>query len=464
MQSSKRQNAMLATFAKITTCTAALLAIVLVGVAIRRPVPQAVSQKVRQAQSAQADRLQLFKFPMRFEPNEGQSGSPVKFVARGSGYGLFLMKDEAVLELSGRSADKPASTPAGVWWIADSGLGATGKAASADVLRIKLRDANQNPRIEALDPLVSRSNYLIGNDPRNWRTGVPNYARVAYREVYPGIDLIYHGDGRQLEYDFVVALGRDVRKIRLNITGARRVTIGSDGQLHLRVGASEVVEHAPVAYQQIGNLRRPVQSTFVRVADNTIGFQIASYDRNLPLTIDPVLVYSTYLGGGVDDVADAIALDSSNNVYVVGQTGSGAWPNNNFPVTAGALQTSYVGMPTGFVSKLSSDGSALLYSTYLGGNQSTAARGIAVDSSGNAYVTGSTAATDFAVTPAALQTTVLYAGGVGFVSKLNSDGSALIYSTYLGGAGGFSESDAITLDSSNSAYVSGYTEFTEFSD
>jgi len=420
--------------------TAALLIGPAVTVGIIRP------DCIANAATAATARAELVQLPMRFEPNQGQTDPRVQFVSRGSGYALFLTKDEAVLALR---ADSPSVQSPRMRHVAYAKP--SDKASAGAVFRIKLRDANPNPRIAGLEPMASRSNYFTGSDPKQWRTGVANYAEVAYRDVYPGIDLVYHGNGQQLEYDFVVAPGTDPQRIRLSIAGADQLLIGHDGQLHIRAGASEIVEHAPVAYQQIGDTRHPVESSFVRGPDNTIGFQVASYDQHLPLTIDPTLVYSTYLGSG-NVIAYAIAVDSSNHAYVTGLTSA-----TDFPTTTGALQTTgSKGPEDGFVSELNASGTALVYSTYLGGSgfSSTVAYGIAVDSTHDAYVAGLTEATDFPTTPGALQT--VFGGGTqnAFIAKLNSTGSALIYSTYLGGSRN-AEARALVLDSANNAYITG---------
>jgi hypothetical protein len=269
---------------------------------------------------------------------------------------------------------------------------------------------------------------------------------VKYANVYPGVDLVYYGNQRQLEYDFVVEPGADPRQIQLGFEGAKRLRLDADGDVILSIGGGEVIEHKPVIYQEIGGMRRRVTGGYALRNGHTVGFKLAGYDSHRSLTIDPSLVYSTYLGGSSDGTA--IAVDSLGNAYVAGTATS-----SNFPTTAGAFQTTLRGDGDAFVAKLNSSGSGLVYSTYLGGGNFDAGGGIALDSSGNAYVTGHTFSTDFPTTAGAFQTTL---GGEtnAFVSKLNSSGSALVYSTYLGGSNR-DVGQGIAVDSLGNAYVAG---------
>ena len=239
----------------------------------------------------------------------------------------------------------------------------------------------------------------------------------------------------QLEYDFVLAPGADPRQIELSFDGAKRLRLDAGGNLIVDIAGGEVIEHKPVIYQDIAGIRRRVAGGYELRSGHRVGFKLAGYHAHRRLTIDPSLVYSTYLGGSNSDQGTRIAVDSSGNAYVIGSTSS-----SNFPTTVGAFQTTLRTTPpsdNAFVSKLNSSGSALVYSTYLGGSNTLtpveSGNGIAVDSSGNAYVTGSTGSSDFPTTPGAFQTTLRGTGNA-FVSKLNSSGSALVYSTYLGGS------------------------------
>jgi hypothetical protein len=374
----------------------------------------------------------LTKLPLAFEKNRGQTGSKVKFLARGQGYTLFLTSGEAVLALHKASA-------------------------KSGVLRMKLLGANPASNVSGVDELPGKTNYFIGNDAKRWHTNVPMYAKVKYKSVYSGIDLVYYGNQRQLEYDFVVAPGADPRCIQLGVRGARKISRREDGDLVLAMAEGEIRWHKPVVYQGNDGARQEVAARYAIKGKNRVAFEVADYDSRRPLFIDP-LVYSTYLGGSGGDDGWAIAVDSSGGAYVAGSTAS-----INFP-TMNPLQPNEAdgGVDSdAFVAKFNATGSALVYSTYLGGNAADYGNGIAVDSSGNAYVTGYTQSTNFpTVNP--LQPTI--GGGQGidaFVAKLNSTGSALVYSTYLGGSGE-DIGNGIAVDSSGNAYVTGGTSSSDF--
>jgi len=404
------------------------------------------------------------KLPLSFEANQGQVDGQVKFLSRGQGYKLFLAGTEAVLQLqNGDSARNSQSA------IRDPQLaGRQPKAESRQpaVLRMRLVGANPNAEVRGLAELPGKSNYFIGNDPSKWRTNVPTYGKVEYRDVYPGVSLVYYGKGRQLEHDFVVAPGGDPRVIRLAVEGAEKVELDAQGDLVLHASDGEVRFHKPVIYQEIDGARQEIAGGFVLRSPNPqseirnpqlseVGFQVAAYDAAHPLVIDPVLVYSSYLGGNATEYGLGIAVDTAGNAYLTGKTTS-----SNFP-TASALQTiSGGGSADGFVTKLNASGSAIVYSTYIGGNGSEAFQGIAVDPFGNAYVTGATDSRNFP-TAGALQAS--YGGGStdAVVVKLNARGSALLYSTYLGGSGQ-DEGNDIAVDAVGSAYVTGYTASSNF--
>ena len=305
----------------------------------------------------------------------------------------------------------------------------------------------------------ARANYFIGNDPDKWRTNVPTYAKVQYQDVYPGVDLVYYGNQRQLEYDLVVGPGADPAAIALSFEGVKGLRIDAQGDLVLDTPGGEVRQHKPLVYQEVDGVRREIAGAYVLNAERQVGFQVAAYDASQPLIIDPVLVYSTYLGGGGGG-GHGIAVDASGNAYVTGFTAS-----TDFP-TASPFQGTFGGLILiAFVTQLDAAGSALVYSTYLGGSgfivfdQGT---GIAVDASGNAYVTGNTNSTDF---PTASPFQPAFGGGSfpgdAFVTKFNAAGSALVYSSYLGGTGTDAGQD-IALDTAGNAYVSGVTDSTDF--
>jgi hypothetical protein len=315
---------------------------------------------------------------------------------------------------------------------------------------------NVNPHAQAIgqDELHGKSNYFIGNDPAKWRTNIPTYARVKYEGVYPGVDLVYYGNQGQLEYDFVVAPGADPRLVTLAFEGARKVHIDPRGELVLGVEGGEVRQHKPVIYQEVAGIKQEVSGRYVMKGTHQVGFRVATYDPRRPLIIDPVLVYSTYLGGSDIEEARGIAVDGAGSAYVTGSAGP------TFPTTAGAAQTMYAGGSDAFVTKLDATGSRLVYSTYLGGSDVDLGQSIAVDAAGSAYVTGFTNSTNFPTTAGAAQTT--FAGlSDAFVTKLNATGSGLAFSTYLGGSS-HDDGGGIAVDAAGSAYVAGNTQSTNF--
>ncbi len=406
--------------------------------------------------SADKARLDLRKvtssLPLRFEPNLGRSNEKVKFFSRGSGYGLFLTASEAVFVLrkNERVSEKKEPLNNDVS-VPDSSLRSR-HSASARVLTLRLLGANKHSQVRGLDELPGRQNYFIGNDPKQWRTDVPAYRKVSYEQIYAGIDLTYYGNQRQLEYDFEVAPGADPGTIRLGFDLQARAQIASNGDLVLTSGAAEVRQQKPTVYQQVNGDRRLIDGRYVLLGKQQVGFHIGAYDRTRPLVIDPTLVYSTYLGGGGDDLGSSIAVDSSNNVYIAGSTSS-----TNFPLKNAAFGTN-AGLADVFVTKIDAAGANVIYSTYVGGSGLDRGDGIAVDSSGNAYVVGrvDSSSTNFPTTPGVLAPT--YRGGDfdGFVLKLNAQGNGLVYSTFLGGEENDS-TEGVAIDSAGNAYVTGGT-------
>jgi hypothetical protein len=397
------------------------------------------------------------KLPLHFEANRGQTHKDVRFLSRGPGYSLYLTAGEAVLVLA-----KPNP---------DSKRDARGTQARPDAparirsvaLRMGLEGAEPKPLASGLEELPGTANYFIGKDPAKWRTNVPTYAKVQYQNVYPGIDLVYYGNQRQLEYDFVLAPGADPKKIVLGFRGADKLEIDAQGELVLHAAGGDIHQHKPVIFQNIDGVRRDIAGGYIRKGASRVGFEIASYDTSRPLIIDPVLSYSTYLGGSGSggDTGNGIAVDADGNAYVTGYTTS-----LDFPTTLNAFQSvSAPAGPNAFVTKLNPTGTGLVYSTYLGGSDSDAARSIAVDASGSAYVTGSTRSNDFPTTAGAFQPTFTAPAGVAnaFVTKLDPSGSTLVYSTYLGGSGVYGDfGSGIAVDSAGEAYVIGTTSSNDF--
>jgi hypothetical protein len=383
------------------------------------------------------------RLPLRFERNDGQVDARVKFLARGPGHSLFVTPAEMVLSL--RKGDgqrrKPGPLPGEV------GRAATG----ASVLRVRLLGARRDAEAEGLEELPGRTNYFKGNDPRRWRTDIPGYARVRSRGVYPGIDVVYYVNQKQVEYDFVVAPGADPRRIRLGFEGARDLRLDAEGNLVVALDGGEVVHHRPRVHQEVASARRAVEGRFVLRGRKEAGFALGPYDTRQAVVIDPVLSYSTYLGGSEDDSGVGIAVDGQGSAYVGGITLSADFP------TQDPLQTA-PGSYDVFVAKLSPSGDGLVYSTYLGGSSSDFGGNIAVDGQGSAYVVGETFSTDF---PTQNPYQEDQPNQDVFVTKLSPSGSSLVYSTYLGGGGDDYSSD-VAVDGTGSAHVVGYTLSTDF--
>ncbi len=376
------------------------------------------------------------KLPLGFEINQGQTNGEVKFLSRGAGYTVYLTPTEAVLSLNKprRMNDaKGSSAPAN------------------DVLRMKLAGANPRPAVEGYDQLPGKSNYFIGNNPRKWRTNVPSYERVQYHEVYPGIDLVYYGNHRQLENDFVVAAGADPELIRLAFDGAKLVTTDQEGNLSLQTAEGSVLLKRPVIYQTIAGVRHEVRGDYSLKNSGQVGFAVGTYDRSQPLVIDPVLVYSFPLVGNSTDSSAAIAVDAAGNAYVAGFTRSA-----NFPTVA-AYDSTLGGLQDVFISKLNPAGTALIYSTFIGGSLDDSAYDLAIDAAGNVYLTGRTSSLDFPLVNA-FDSTHTSGSGVedAFVTRLNPAGSALVYSSFLKGQFG-ARGYGIATDGAGNAYVTGTT-------
>ncbi len=383
------------------------------------------------------------QMPVSFEVNQGQTSPRVKYLARGQGYTLFLTSREAVLALR---PEKHRRTP--------------GKQSSSLVaLRLRLLRAASSAQVTGENQLAGYSNYFLGNNPRDWHTHIPNYAQVRYHHNYPGIDLVYFGRQGQLENDFMISPGANPKAIRMGLQGVKSLHLNRAGDLVVEVSGGAVYLRRPRAYQGRGAGRREVAVHYQIGAGNQVGFKVGRYDRRQELVIDPVLSYSTYLGGNGGDIGYGIAVDSSGDAYVVGTTNS-----SNFPTTTGVQSASYSGNGDVFVAKINPSGNPsstsstpqLVYSTYIGGSGADSGAAIAVNAGGDAFITGSTSSSDFPTTSSAFQST--YGGsGDAFVAQLASTGASLVYSSYLGGSG----ADAgygIAIDSSSDAYVTGSTQ------
>ena len=368
-----------------------------------------VSMIISQIVSLGADRYSL---PLVFEPNLGQTDSSVRFVARSRGFPV-LLEDCALAPLKSGGA--------------------------------RLRFVNARCReIEGADPTGGVSNYVSGRDPAKWITRVPHYRSVRYRDVWPGIDVIFHGSPTDLEYDFIVRPGGEPRRIQLRWDGAKGIHLeGAD--VIVQTAGGDLRMHRPRVYQDLAGGRVEIDTAY-KIEGRTVGFAMARYDAKHPVVIDPVLSYSTYLGSPADEFSRRGAVDGTGSIFVAQTTVSTV-----FPTTPGALDSSANGSDDVVVSRFKPDGTGLLYSTYIGGSGRDSLSGIAVDRDGNAYVAGSTASPNFPTTPSALKSAL---GGTrdAFVLKLNPTGTQLLYSTLLGGPGD-DVSQGIAIDGSGNAYL-----------
>jgi len=384
------------------------------------------------------------QMPLTFEANQGQTDARVAFLSRGKGYTAFLTAGGMVLSL--RPVDSAMA----------QGIAEVAKTKSMQLphttLQFTLVGAAQNPMALGEDPQPGRVNYFIGNDPVKWRTNVQTYAKVRYRNVYPGIDLVYYGSHRQLEYDFAISPGADPSRIQFEIKGAKQIHLDSQGDLVLQTTNGTLHFQSPVVYQESNGLRVPVLGAYVMNDSTHIAFRVAQYDSSKPLVIDPVLVYSTYVGGSGNDLPVGIAVDNTGSVYIAGYTDS-----VDFPLAAlGSLPT---GADHVFVAKLDPSGSTLVYADYIGGNSQDYGYGLVLDSANEVYVTGTTSSSNFPVV-SPYQGSLLGAFN-GFLTKLSADGSSLLYSTFLGGNSA-DVTSTIAIDSAGSVLVAGYTFSTNF--
>ncbi len=363
-------------------------------------------------------RAKYLQLPLAFEKQ--QAGGREEFVSRGQGYTLALQGGKASI------AVKPAEGPAAVVSFEFAG--------------------GRTPDAVPGEELPGKVNLIYGNDPRMWKLGLPTYGKVTYRDVYPGTDVVYYGNQSQLEFDLVLKAGADPDAIRMKVGGARKLSVDASGALVIGDGSGDLRVALPRIYQEAGGTRKNISGHYAIHGRDEVAFSVDPYDRSRELVIDPTIVYSTLLGGGTNTtVGEGIALDSSGNMYVTGYTYA-----QDFP-TANALQGGLTGGSNGFVTKINAAGTALIYSTYLGGSSYDFFQGIAVDSTGAAWVTGYTQSSDFPVLNAAQST---YGGGTdAFVARLTAAG-ALQFSTFLGGSS-YDSGQGIAVDSSNNGFVTG---------
>jgi len=400
--------------------------------------------------AAQSQARSLFAgMPLMFEPNQGQGNldpadQRAKFVARGSGYSLFLGSEGAILSLSSSQQKSSKHSP-------------VGRATRVESLQMKLAGSNPNARLTATDLLPGKSNYFLGNDPAKWRSGVPQFARVGYENIYPGINLVFYGNQGQLEYDFQISPGANPAQAELEFNGTKLEL--EDGDLVMKGEGGGVRLDAPRVYQEVAGRQVPVEGSFVLRAANRVGFAIGPYDHSRELVIDPVLTYSTYFGGSGDEHATSVAIDSQGEVYLTGSTTSANLP------AVGVYQTTLNGTQNAYIAKInpSTGSNGLIYVTYLGGDGVDTPVGIAVDGAGDPFVAGTTSSTNFPTTSTTAYQTIPEAGSSGtqhvFITELNNVSgvaTSLLYSSYLSGNGDDIAS-GMTIDSRGYIYVTGTT-------
>ncbi|MHB8215179.1 MAG: DUF7948 domain-containing protein [Candidatus Sulfotelmatobacter sp.] len=394
--------------------------------------------------------------PLAFERNQGQTDPQVKYLARGKGYTLFLTANDAVFSLHSRPAASKSSAFQDLPEVDAKSVAQRphDKKGSTAVVHMHLVGGNSMATVQGSGPMAGTANYFLGNDPGKWRSGVARYARVSYQSVYPGVNMAFHGAERELEFDFVLAPDANPAPIGFQFTGSQGMKTDDSGNLIISSAAGDVLLHKPVAYQELNGAQQPVDARFVLKAGNQVSFELGNYDRSRELVIDPSVsyAYSTYLGGTGDDSGYGIAFDNSGNAYITGQTDS-----TDFPTTTGGAK----GGTDVFVTKIAADGSSLIYSTYVGGTSDDSGNGIAVDASGNAYVAGGTASTNFPTTTGAFQTSLKGTTGNAFIFKLNPTSATLLYSTYLGGTG-TDTAFGMAIDGSGNVYAAGRTSSSDF--
>lgn len=399
----------------------------------------------------------MANLPYQFEPNVGQVADPSQqFIGQSGDATVLLSANTATWLLQSGTASAPAAD--------DFNTTAPPPLPTTTELQMQFVGANPSAQAQGTGLLPGVSNYFIGDNPSQWRTDVPNYSGLVIQEVYPGIDLVYQdAAGGGMEYSWQVAPGADPGQIQLAFTGAQSITLDGQGNLLLQTAAGTVEQKAPVVYQMVNGIQENVAGHFVLEAGNRVGFAVGSYNASLPLVIDPSCFTSTYVSGsgtqylpyGQPDGEASVAVDGSGNIIIVGTTTSASGL-----ATSGAYQTAYGGDTDAFVTKINSSGS-IVFTSYLGGAATDYGFGVAVDSSGNIYMTGMTYGKNFPVTSGAYMTTSPGGTSAAFITKLNSSGTSLDYSTYLYGSGG-DRAYGIAVNSSGDAYVTGFTNSTNF--
>jgi hypothetical protein len=418
-----------------------LCSVVLMGISLsvaQQAMPSRVPVISKNARIAN----RIGNLPLTFEPNQGQTGSQAQFITRGKGYSAFMTTSGIVLSL--RAAGNSRTI---------GGSAEIGGLKQKATLSLNFVGAAQNPTILGEDRLAGHLNYFMGNDPQQWRTNIPLYSKVRYKNVYPGIDLVYYGNRQQLEYDFEVSPHANPNLIQFEIKGASSVRLDKDGSLILKVQGNELRLQNPTVYQQINGRRLAADGEYVLSDPTHVTFRVSHYDANEAVVIDPVLAYCTYLGGSADEEAEAITIDSTGAIYITGTTDS-----PNFPGTTSASLGAFNGQDV-FVAKLDPTGSTLVYADYLGGRNLNIGTAVTLDNSNDVYVTGYTTSADFPmVSPFQAS---LAGDSDAFVSEISSDGSKLLYSTFLGGST-YDNPVGVALDGSGNLIVAGWTTSKDF--
>jgi len=375
--------------------------------------------------------------PLYFEPNQGQAAPEVRFFANGSRSALYLTNREAVFALR----EAPDSV-------------------TRSIVRMRLVGASPAAEIVGEEELPGKSNYFVGNDPEQWRTDVPHYSRVRYRDLYPGVDMVFYDNGGVLEYDFVVAPGADPAQVRVQFAGAAGMELDATGNVILHTAAGHLVQRAPAIFQEVAGSRVEVAGGYALEDDGSLRFHLERYDPRHRLVLDPVIEYARFFGGSKEDEILSLAVDRDGNAYLSGETSS-----PDLELTSGALAHNPAAFQTegntlAFVAKVDPTGTKLIYCTYLGGSKTAVGHNLKIDSSGNAYVGGRTEASDF---PLKNPIQARFGGGSddGFLTKLNSSGAALVYSTYIGGSE-YDQGRALAVDGAGNAYLTGITESANF--
>ena len=369
------------------------------------------------------------QIPLSFIANTGQTDPNVKFQVKGAGHSIYFTPNEITF-----TAFQKPNEPGN-------------QATTSSIVRSSLANSNPNPTISGLEQLPGFANFILGEDSSQWQTNVPTFNGVVYQNVYQGIDRVFKGTEGQLKSEFLVAPFANPSQIKMNYTGVNDIRLRDDGALILETPLGELIDNAPIVYQDINRQRVNVPAAYNLLGNGQVGFSLGEFDRTQPLVIDPVLAYSTYLGGSASDSANRIAVDSTGAAYIIGTT------VNNFTTTPGAYQTTPAGQADFLVTKINSEGTALVYSTYIGGTGNEYGIGIAVDGQGNAYLTGQVDP-GYPTTPGSFQPTATTYNAA--ATKLNAAGNSLVYSTFLGGNGS-ALGTSIAVDSNGNAYVTGPT-------